>query len=67
MLRETLTALATELRSLEWRGPRGLEATEAAVSVTLAVLIALALHSDEPWWAAITAFPLTIDPQQVMG
>ena len=59
MLRETLTALATELRSLEWRGLRGLEATEAAASVTLAVLIALLLHSDEPWWAAITAFMVT--------
>ena len=59
MLRDILTALATELRSLEWRGPRGLEATEAAASVTLAVLIALLLHSDEPWWAAITAFMVT--------
>jgi uncharacterized membrane protein YccC len=36
-----------------------LEATEAAAAVTLAVLAALALHSDEPWWAAITAFMVT--------
>ena len=59
MLREIPEALATELRSVEWRGRRGLEAAEAAASVILAVLAALALHSDEPWWAAITAFMVT--------
>ena len=56
MLRELHDALATELRSLDWRGPRGLEAAEAAASVTLAVLAALALHADDPWWAGISAF-----------
>jgi uncharacterized membrane protein YccC len=56
MLREIIGALLTELRSFDWRGPRGLEAAEAAASVTLAVLAALALHADDPWWAGISAF-----------
>lgn len=56
MLGKIPGALATEMRALEWRGARGLEAAEASASVALALLAALALHSDDPWWAAITAF-----------
>jgi uncharacterized membrane protein YccC len=59
VLGEIATALGTELRSMSWRGTRGLEAAEAAASVTLAILAALAIHSDNPWWAAITAFIAT--------
>jgi uncharacterized membrane protein YccC len=59
VLRQIPRALATELRSLDWHGARGLEAVEAAASVTLAVLGALALHADDPWWAGITAFMVT--------
>jgi uncharacterized membrane protein YccC len=59
MLRKIAGALATELRSLQWGGARGLEAAQATASVTLAVLVALALHADEPWYAGISAFIVT--------
>ena len=36
-----------------------MEAPEAALSVSLAVLAALAVHSDDPWWAGISAFMVT--------
>ena len=38
---------------------RGAWKLEAALSVTLAVLAALAVHSDNPWWAGISAFMVT--------
>jgi uncharacterized membrane protein YgaE (UPF0421/DUF939 family) len=59
MLREIAGALDTEFRSLEAGGPRGTAALAAALSVSLAVLAALLLHSDEPWWAAISAWMVT--------
>jgi uncharacterized membrane protein YccC len=59
MVREIVSALGTELRSLEPGGPRGVTALSAALSVALAVLAALILHSDEPWWAAISAWMVT--------
>src|SRR5260370_25986686 len=59
MLRGIAGALHTEFRSLEAGGPRGTAAVGAALSVSLAVLAALLLHSDEPWWAAISAWMVT--------
>jgi uncharacterized membrane protein YccC len=56
MLRELTGALHAEFRSFELRGPRGIAALAAVLSVTLAVLTAFVLHSDEPWWAAISAW-----------
>ena len=59
MLREIAGALGTELRSVELRGPRGTQAIASALSVAVAALAALLLHSDEPWWAAISAWMVT--------
>jgi uncharacterized membrane protein YccC len=59
MLRGIAGALNTEFRSFEPRGPRGTAALAASMSVSLAVLAALLLHSDEPWWAAISAWMVT--------
>jgi uncharacterized membrane protein YccC len=59
MLREIPAALIRELRSFEAGGPRGTEALGAAISVALATFLALFLHSDEPWWAATSAWMVT--------
>jgi uncharacterized membrane protein YccC len=59
MLRDIVEALSTELRLLEPGGVRGTKAVGAALSVALAVFAALILHSDEPWWAAISAWMMS--------
>src|SRR5271155_101876 len=65
MLRGIAAALHTEFRSLEAGGPRGTAALAAALSVSLAVLAALMLHSDEPWWAAVSAWMVPRSPLTV--
>ena len=59
MVSEIAGALGTELSSLEPGGIRGTKALGAALSVALAAFVALILHSDEPWWAAISAWMMT--------
>ena len=56
MSRGIAGTLRTEFRSLEARGPRGTAALAAVMSISLAVFAALVLHSDEPWWAAASAW-----------
>ncbi len=65
MFRGIARALNTELRSLEPRGPRGEAALAAALSVSLAAVTAFLLHSDEPWWAAISAWMVPRSPLAV--
>jgi uncharacterized membrane protein YccC len=65
MLREIAGALHTEFRSLEAHGRRGTAALAAALSVSLAVLAAFLLHSDEPWWAAVSAWMVPRSPLAV--
>jgi hypothetical protein len=62
MSRELAGALGTELRSIQPGGRRGTDALAAALSVALAALAALFLHSDEPWRAAISAWMITRSP-----
>ena len=59
MLRAIAGALGTELRSLEPGGRRGMAAFSAALSVALGALASLVWHSDEPWWAAVSAWMVT--------
>jgi uncharacterized membrane protein YccC len=46
--------LAGDLRALSLSGPRARGALRTALATVLATLVALALHLDNPWWAAIT-------------
>ena len=50
--------LAGDLRALTLTGPRANAALRSALATTLAVLVALALHLDNPWWAGISGVVL---------
>lgn len=46
--------LAVDLRAWSLTGPRARGGLRTASATVLATLVALALHLDDPWWAAIT-------------
>jgi uncharacterized membrane protein YccC len=50
--------LAGDLRALTLSGPRGNAALRSAIATTVAVLVALALHLDNPFWAGISGVVL---------
>jgi uncharacterized membrane protein YccC len=50
--------LAAELRALTLTGTRANCALRTALAATISVLIALALHLDNPWWAGISGVVL---------
>jgi uncharacterized membrane protein YccC len=50
--------LASDLRELTLSGPRANAALRSAIATTVAVLIALALHLDNPYWAGISGVVL---------
>ena len=49
-------AVRDEFTEVQWSHGRGPHCTMVALAVTSAVLLALALHTQETWWAAISAF-----------
>jgi uncharacterized membrane protein YccC len=55
-LRATMTGLRCEFADIALNSPRGWHSARAALAVALAVIPALALRLDAPWWAAISAF-----------
>jgi uncharacterized membrane protein YccC len=50
--------LAGDLRALSLSGPRARGALRTATATVAAMLVALFLHLDNPWWAAITGVVL---------
>jgi uncharacterized membrane protein YccC len=55
-LREAAIALRRELAEIEIMNARGGHCARTTLAVALAVIIALLLRVDAPWWAAISAF-----------
>jgi len=55
-LRETMAALRREIAEVEITNARGRHCARTTLAVALAVIIALWLRVDAPWWAAISAF-----------
>jgi uncharacterized membrane protein YccC len=55
-LHEAVAALRREIAEIEISGSRGGHCARTTLAVALAVIIALLLRVDAPWWAAISAF-----------
>jgi uncharacterized membrane protein YccC len=55
-LRDAIGALRQELLEIELGNARGQHCGRTAIAVGVAVIAALALRVDAPWWAAISAF-----------
>jgi uncharacterized membrane protein YccC len=55
-LRGAIAALRLELTEVEIAGERGKQCLRTTLAVALAVIVALVLRVDAPWWAAISAF-----------
>ncbi|MCS3900007.1 putative membrane protein YccC [Bradyrhizobium japonicum USDA 38] len=54
-----ISALRRELLEIDLAGSRSHHCSRVALAVTLAVVVALVLRVDAPWWAAISAFVST--------
>ncbi len=52
----TLVAVQAEFRDLTWHGVRARHGVVTGAAVGLAVVLALALRLDQPYWAGISAF-----------
>ncbi|TCR93187.1 FUSC family protein [Rhizobium sp. BK376] len=59
MIGELAKAIRAEAAELTLSGPRARQATNAALAVGVAILAALALRLEDPWWAGISAFVCT--------
>jgi uncharacterized membrane protein YccC len=56
MVQDAAAGLFHEMGEMRLTGRRGSICTAAALAVASATMLALAVHVDEPWWAAISAF-----------
>ena len=56
LLRDTIARLHQELTEIRFGNARGQHCTRIMLAVALAVIAALMLQVDAPWWAAISAF-----------
>ena len=59
IVRDAATALRHEIAELNLLRERGPQCTQTASAVALATTMALAVHVEAAWWAAISAFVCT--------